>query len=90
VHITGWEFAALTFIVIIFYPRVVCHAVSLIADAFSTILVLLRQHSLSPVPQVIHALLVNLPEFRALGLSKFSKIAYMAASMSSAIQQAGV
>jgi len=47
------------------------HAVSLFADALSTVHIRLRQRSLSPVLQVIHALLVALPEFRVFGIHVF-------------------
>ena len=67
-RITGWKFVALAFNVIIFGSRANGHAVALFADALSTVQVLLRQRALSPVLQIIHALLVNLPEFRALGI----------------------
>ena len=59
----------MAFNVIISGPRANGHAVALFADALSTVQVLLRKRALSPILQIIHALLVNLPEFRALGIN---------------------
>ena len=75
-HITAWEFVALALNVVIFGPRVVGSAVNLYSDAMATVQVMLRQDAFSPDMQLIHSLLVSLPEFQALGINVFSDHVY--------------
>ena len=75
-HITAWEFVALALNVVIFGPRVVGSAVNLYSDAMATVQVMLRQAAFSPDMQLIHSLLVSLPEFQALGINVFSDHVY--------------
>jgi hypothetical protein len=70
-HITAWEFMAYALNVIIFAPIVAGHPSFWYADAVSTIQTMIRSNTRSLAMQVIHELLIQSPEFAAVGPHQF-------------------
>ena len=70
-HITAWEFMAYALNVIIFAPIVAGHPSFWFADAVSTIQTMIRSNTRSLAMQVIHELLIQSPEFAAIGPHQF-------------------
>ena len=87
-HITAWEFMAYALNVIIFAPIVAGHPSFWFADAVSTIQTMIRSSTRSLAMQVIHELLIQSPEFAAVGppfnllnLQQWVLISFMCMSM---------
>ena len=66
-HITAWEFVALAINIIVFGAVLAGHRVVLLADALASVQVMVNRAAHSPVMQIIHRLILALPEMGALG-----------------------
>ena len=65
-HITAWEFLAVGINLIMFGSLFEGHEVYLLADALASVQVLANNAARSPTMQIIHDLILNLPEFKLL------------------------
>jgi len=65
-HITAWEFVAIGVNVIIFGPIFEGHEVYLLADALASIQILTSNSAHAATLQILHDLLLSLPEFSRL------------------------
>ena len=66
-HITAWEFVALGVNIIVFGAALAGQRVVLLADALASVQVMVNRAAHSPVMQIIHRLILALPEVGALG-----------------------
>ena len=67
-HFTAWEFIALAINVIIYGRRLRGLKVYLLADALATIQIVARRAAHSPIMQIIHDLVIALPEYQMIVL----------------------
>jgi hypothetical protein len=61
-HITAWEFVALGVNIIVFGAALAGQRVVLLADALASVQVMVNRAAHSPVMQIIHRLILALPE----------------------------